>query len=57
MKQLCLECDEGMIEVLYEEVMGFTGSNEEAMRLAGTVHHKEVCPVCHGTEEIEDEEV
>ena len=53
---LCENCIEGIIEV-YWEGTDFCGSNEEAMRLAGTVHHTEICPACHGTEEIEDEEV
>ena len=53
----CTECDEGYIEILWEEVMGFGGTNDEAMRKAGSVHHTETCPVCHGTGEVEDEDV
>ena len=56
---MIMDCDycngEGTIPIYFEEVMGFAGSNEEAQRLAGKVHHEEVCPKCHGTCEEEED--
>ena len=54
----CEKCEgTGRVEVLYCDCHGCGGmSNDQAMMMAGEVHHVEACEPCGGTGEIEIED-
>jgi len=53
---MCETCEgKGEIAVYYTSGYGCGMGNDEAMRMAGKVHHKETCPDCNGEGEVEDE--